>query len=224
MSEKPFPTLVVFDCDGTLVDSQHNVVACMKTTFTAEGLALPDDQSIRGFIGLNLEECVFHLMPEPGDTDLHTRLVSGYKAAFFQHRLQSDHYEPLYPGTLEAIRELDRRGVLMAVATGKSLRGLTAVIEQHSLQDYFMSLQTPDHNPGKPHPQMLLRAMSDAGATPAETVMVGDTSFDMMLARNADCRAIGVSWGYHADEELIKSGAERVIHHFDDLATATFDR
>ena len=105
----------------------------------------------------------------------------------------------------------------MGVATGKSLRGLRAVIDMHDLDQFFMTLQTPDHNPGKPHPQMLEKAMSDAGTDPANTFMIGDTSYDMMLAKNAGCHAIGVSWGYHDEEMLRESGADHLIHNYSEL-------
>ena len=223
MNVKSPKILVVFDCDGTLVDSQHNVVACMRAAFAGEGLEVPDDQSIRNTIGLNPDEAVRRLALVPIDENLLVRLVNGYKSGFFQRRLQSDHHEPLYAGARETISELAARNITMAVATGKSLRGLRAVLEQHSLQDYFISLQTPDHNPGKPHPQMLEKAMLDAGTRADQTFMVGDTSFDMMLARNAGCRGIGVRWGYHQEAELLDSGAERLITHFDELVDIVCD-
>lgn len=217
MIESALPKLVVFDCDGTLVDSQHNVIACMNQAFISQGLSPPDEKQIRKYIGLNLEEAVRKYLPESEGEDLPLRLVANYKSAFFDRRQQPDHTEPLYHGTLELIRELDARGTCMAVATGKSMRGLNAMIEEHGLEGYFVSLQTPDHNPGKPHPQMLEKAMSDSGVGPDQTFMVGDTSFDMMLAQNAGCHAVGVSWGYHSTQELVESGANHLIDNFADL-------
>jgi len=209
--------LVVFDCDGTLVDSAHNVVACMGTAFDAAGLRVPEDNLIRRTIGLNPDDAVRHLAGQPLSDTLLEQVVADYKQAFFQRRLQADHHEPLFTGTKETLDALAARNIAMAVATGKSLRGVNAVIAQHGLEDYFISLQTPDHNPGKPHPQMLEKAMLAAGAMPEQTFMVGDTSFDMMLAKNAGCRGIGVNWGYHDAAELMDSGAERLIDQFDEL-------
>ncbi|MEH6547048.1 MAG: HAD-IA family hydrolase [Sneathiella sp.] len=217
MTDKPTVTLVVFDCDGTLVDSQHNVVASMNDAFEARGMPAPDEHSIRNCIGLNIDEAVLQYLPDPADTTLLDALVDAYKAAYFRRRQLPDHDEPLYRGTLETIRILHQRGVKMAVATGKSMRGLNAVIDHHGLEGFFISLQTPDHNPGKPHPQMLEKAMLDAGADPARTFMVGDTSYDMMLARNAGCIAVGVSWGYHDGRELQDSGADYLIDDFEEL-------
>lgn len=222
MTGKSSETLVVFDCDGTLVDSQHNVVASMKDAFQTQGMPSPDEHSIRNCIGLNVDEAILQYLPDPSDAKLLGALVDAYKAAYFRRRQLPDHDEPLYRGTLETIRTLHRRGVKMAVATGKSMRGLNAVIDHHGLAGFFVSLQTPDYNPGKPHPQMLEKAMRDAGAEPAQTFMVGDTSYDMLLARNAGCKAIGVSWGYHDDQELQESGANYLIREFEELINIVF--
>ena len=208
---------VIFDCDGTLVDSAHNVIACMRAAFDGAGLTVPPDLDIRRSIGLNPDVAVRHLAGIPLTDSQLDQIVNGYKQAFFHRRLQSDHHEPLFDGVREVLDHFASRNIAMAVATGKSMRGVNAVIEQHGLDGYFSSLQTPDHNPGKPHPQMLEKAMLAAGALPERTFMIGDTSFDMTLAKNAGCRAIGVTWGYHDDAELRESGAERLIDRFDEL-------
>lgn len=209
--------LVVFDCDGTLVDSAHNVIACMRVAFEDAELPAPTDLAIRRTIGLNPDVAVRHLAQIAlSDTHL-DKIVTGYKQAFFHRRLEADHHEPLFDGVREVLAYLASRNIAMAVATGKSMRGVNAVIEQHGLDGYFGSLQTPDHNPGKPHPQMLEKAMTTAGALPGRTFMIGDTSFDMMLAKNAGCRGIGVTWGYHDDAELLESGAEKLINRFEEL-------
>ncbi|MDF2367875.1 HAD-IA family hydrolase [Sneathiella sp.] len=209
--------LVVFDCDGTLVDSAHNVVACMRIAFEDAGLPAPTDLDIRRSIGLNPDVAVRHLAQTPLKDAQLEQIVMGYKGAFFKRRLQADHHEPLFEGVREVLEHFASRNIAMAVATGKSMRGVNAVIEQHGLDGYFSSLQTPDHNPGKPHPQMLEKAMAMTGALPEQTFMIGDTSFDMMLAKNAGCRGIGVTWGYHDDAELRESGAEKLIDRFDEL-------
>ena len=217
MAEAAPDILVVFDCDGTLVDSQHNVVACMRLAFESLSMPVPEDLAIRRTIGLNPDTAVRHLAGVTVDDIQLENIVSGYKNAFFKRRLLPDHHEPLFPGVKETLSALAARKVAMAVATGKSLRGLNAVINQHGLHDYFTSLQTPDHNPGKPHPQMLERAMMEAGTSPERTFMIGDTTFDIMLAKNAGCRGIGVTWGYHDADELTESGAERLIDRVEDL-------
>ncbi len=213
----PALKLVVFDCDGTLVDSQYNIIKCMTSAFNSCGLEEPADADVRSIIGLNLDEAIHRLMIDREDYFLLDRLVGSYKQAFQKQRLEPDNHEPLYPGTLDTLKALDEAGTLMAVATGKSMRGLRAVIELHDLDRFFVSLQTPDHNPGKPHPQMLEKAMEAAGAVPQNTFMIGDTSYDMMLAKNAGCQAVGVSWGYHDDEMLLGSGAKHLIHNYTEL-------
>lgn len=208
-------TLVVFDCDGTLVDSQHNIIDAMNFAFEQCRMSPPADQDVRNVIGLNLDEAIRRLCgPETSPEDL-MDLVSQYKAAFAHGRMTDDHHEPLYRGTVEFLRDLAAADILMAVATGKSMRGLRAIVERHDLADYFISLQTPDHNPGKPHPQMLEKAMRDAGTMPQNTFMIGDTSYDMQLAKNAGCRAVGVGWGYHSKTELTAHGADHFVEDYD---------
>ncbi|WP_025899882.1 HAD-IA family hydrolase [Sneathiella glossodoripedis] len=209
--------LVVFDCDGTLVDSQYNIIRCMNKSFEACDLTPPIENDIRNIIGLNLEEAIRMLMPNPADEPLLHQLVACYRDAFREQRLKQDHEEPLFPGALEVLEKLYSSNVLLAVATGKSMRGLKAVIKMHGLEKYFTSLQTPDQNPGKPHPQMLEKAMAEVGADCSNTYMVGDTSYDMLLARNAGCHAIGVGWGYHDFQTLEQSGANHLIYKYDDL-------
>lgn len=207
--------LVVFDCDGTLVDSQHNIIHAMTAAFEACRLPPPPDHAVRAVIGLNLDEAIRRLGGPDLSLDGLVELVSQYKTAFAHSRLQPDHDEPLYRGTLEFLHDLAAADILMAVATGKSMRGLKAVVERHGLHDFFVSLQTPDHNPGKPHPQMLEKAMHDAGAMPENTYMIGDTSYDMQLAKNAGCHAVGVGWGYHSKGELAAHGADHFVEDYD---------
>ena len=125
--------------------------------------------------------------------------------------------EPLYDGIGPAIEELERRGWLLGVATGKSDRGLKRILEHHGLHPRFVTLQTADTHPSKPHPSMLWQAMADAGAAPGTTAMIGDTSFDMAMARDAGCAAIGVAWGYHQGDALRDAGAQVVAEHPSDL-------
>ena len=132
-------------------------------------------------------------------------------------RLRPDYSEPLFPGTLQLIETLSAAGYLLGIATGKARRGLDITLEQHGLTDLFITLQTPDTNPGKPNPGMLYAAMAETGVQARRTVMIGDTSFDMEMAVAANVAGIGVSWGYHATEELLVSGASKVIDHYDAL-------
>ncbi len=213
----PAIRLAVFDVDGTLIDSQHNIVAAMAAAFDAHGLAAADAAAVRRIIGLSLVEAIAALLPM-ADAALHHAIAGSYKEAFFDLRQRPGHDEPLFPGALTALATLEEAGWLLAIATGKSQRGVRATIERHDLHGRFLSVQTADENPGKPHPGMLLSAMAALGAMPAATMMIGDTSYDMLMARNAGTAAVGVSWGYHRPEELLMAGAAGVIDGYDTLA------
>jgi len=204
--------LAVFDCDGTLVDSQATICLAMERGFAACGMAAPGDAATRSIIGLSLLEAIAVLHPK-GSADDHEALSQAYKDAFFALRTAGLANEPLYDGIAEAIADLDARGWLLGVATGKSDRGLKHILEHHGLHPRFVTLQTADRHPSKPHPSMLEQAMADAAATPATTAMIGDTRFDMEMAKAAGCAAIGVSWGYHNEQELRDGGADVVADH-----------
>lgn len=201
--------LIVFDCDGTLVDSQHVIQKAAATAFEACGLAVPSDHSVRRIVGLSLPEAMRVLYPDGADDDrIINSLTDAYKQAFFTIRSSPDHmYEPLYPGIAEILVELTGQDFKLAVATGKSMRGLRAVLEHHDLKHYFISLQTADFHPSKPHPAMLEAAMKEAKAKPHDTVLIGDTSYDMLMAGRAGAHGLGVSWGYHDEDDLVGAGA-----------------
>ena len=151
------------------------------------------------------------LLPD-AEPALHAALAEEYRSAY--HRLRAAGtlvVEPLYPGIRETLVALDAAGWVLGVATGKSDRGLALILAHHDLTHHFMTLQTADRHPSKPHPAMLERAMLEAGATPADTVMIGDTGFDMAMGVAARARAIGVDWGYHDAATLHEAGAEVVV-------------
>jgi phosphoglycolate phosphatase len=198
--------LAVFDCDGTLVDSQHSIIASMNAGFDTLGLPRADRNAIRRVVGLPLLTAIQQL------------LRAGYGQAWHKLRETDGLDEPLYPGLMPTLDRLEQDGWLLGVATGKSRRGLDGTLETHAILERFVTLQTADRARGKPHPEMLLNAMAETGAAPAETVMIGDTTFDIEMARNAGVIAIGVSWGYHEVEELQLAGAAKVIDSFDELA------
>ena len=208
--------LIVFDCDGTLVDSQHGIIACMEMAWRAHGLAAPCPAAVRQVVGLNLDEAIAALAPEVG-AELVLRLVDSYKQAFFELRSRPDHHEPLFPGIAELLAALDRPEILLGIATGKNMRGLKATLARHDIGRRFVTLQTPDTCRGKPHPEMVLRALAETGADPATTYVIGDTTFDMLMAYNATVAGVGVAWGYHAREALLAAGARQVIDHPLDL-------
>ena len=197
------PKLAIFDCDGTLVDSGATIRAALEQAFDAHGLVCPPVEESRKVIGLSLMESMELLAPD-GD---HAALTQSYKEAFFGMRGAGLVDEPLFDGIIELLDMLEADDWLLAVATGKSDRGLKHCLDQHGLTGRFVTLQTADRNPSKPHPAMALAAMAEAGADPERTVFVGDTAWDMGCARGARVGAIGAAWGYHDAEELIAEGA-----------------
>lgn len=201
--------LAVFDCDGTLSDGQAAVCAAMDTAFDTCGLAAPDRHQVRRIVGLSLPVAVRRLAPDAAP-EQHDRVVDAYKQSFRQARLDGRLHEPLYDGIAQVLASLHRKGWKLGVATGKSDRGLESCLVTHGIFDLFVTLQTADRHPSKPDPSMLELAMSEAGAAPESTVMIGDTAFDVDMARAAGVRAIGVAWGYHAPEELLAAGADAV--------------
>jgi phosphoglycolate phosphatase len=201
--------LAVFDCDGTLSDGQAAVCAAMEEAFGSVGLAAPPRNDIRRAVGLSLPIAVRNLAPGAEEA-LRGRMVEAYRRAFFDARTQGRVAEPLYEGIGELLADLHGSGWKLGVATGKSDRGLAACLTMHGVFDMFVTLQTADRHPSKPHPSMLQLAMTEAAAEPAGTVMIGDTVYDIEMAVAAGCRALGVAWGYHAPGELLAAGAEAV--------------
>lgn len=211
--------LIIFDCDGTLIDSQHSIVRSMQRAFLSFGLIAPQPEAVKRVVGLSLDHAVARLAPELGASDVH-QIAETYKSLFKEMRLAGRNIEPDFPGVLDALAELDRQGYLLGVATGKSRRGLHAVIERLELEGRFITLQTADDvTAGKPAPDMCLQACAEAGVEPADAVMIGDTTFDIEMARNAGAWAIGVDWGYHEPHELTAVGAHSIAGHGDELPT-----
>ncbi|MDZ4140077.1 MAG: HAD-IA family hydrolase [Erythrobacter sp.] len=211
--------LAVFDCDGTLVDGQADVCWAMERAFTRAGLPAPDSQLVRRIVGLSLPVAVRELAPDLAE-DQARAVTEYYRSSYRARREEGLLDEPLYDGMAELLANLHGAGWSLAVATGKSERGLNACLKTHGIADLFVSLQTADRHPSKPHPAMLEAALFEAGAAPHQAVMIGDTSFDMAMARGAGVRAVGVAWGYHAPHELLEHGALSVASNISALAEA----
>lgn len=206
--------LIIFDCDGTIVDSQHAIVAAMNEAFRSHGLPAPQRSAVVGVVGLSLGEAVQRLLPVDDSTVVHA-VAESYKAAFAELRSRPDHEEPLFPGAREAIHRLAASpDVVLGVATGKSRRGVDVLFEREGLGAYFHTIQTADNHPSKPHPSMIERAIAETGSERGMTVMVGDTVFDVEMARYAGVGALGVAWGYHPPEVLARAGAHEVIDDY----------
>ncbi|MEL7188557.1 MAG: HAD-IA family hydrolase [Pseudomonadota bacterium] len=208
--------LAVFDCDGTLVDGQADVCWSMDQAFQQSGLPAPDTNEVRRLVGLSLPVAVRELVPDIDDDQMR-EVVTSFKSIFRARREKGLLNEPLYDGIAELLHSLHDAGWALAVATGKSDRGLSACLAVHGLTDLFVSLQTADRHPSKPHPAMLEAALFEAAAQPADAVMIGDTSFDIAMAREANVRAIGVAWGYHEPQELRECGAAQIANTVSEL-------
>ena len=196
--------LVIFDVDGTLVDSQGDILSAMRHAFDAVDHPLPDRQTVLSIVGLSLDVAFPVLAPDL-PASAHHRMSEAYKAAYMALRAESgvEQSSPLYPGALDTLRQLAAApDVLLGIATGKSKRGLDKLIEGHGLTGLFVTRQVADFHPSKPHPSMILQAMADTGVNARDTVMIGDTSFDMDMARAAGVQGLGVAWGYHGPDRL----------------------
>ena len=203
--------LAIFDCDGTLVDSGAPIYTALKESFAESGFEVPAPEVSRKVIGLSLVEAMASLLPELSN-EQHIQLAEGYKRAFMRLRTAGQVEEPLFDGVIELLDALERDGWLLAVATGKSDRGLRHCLEKHGIHARFMSLQTADRHPSKPHPSMVDQAIAEAASTPETTIVIGDTSFDMAMAVAAGASGIGAGWGYHEAEELLDAGAVAVAN------------
>ncbi len=208
--------MVLFDCDGTLVDSQSLIARAMAEAWIGSGAPSPEPQAVRSIVGLSLMEAVRRLHPE-GDQATHTAMVDRYRAAFSRFRATDSQFESLYPGTREALLDADAQGFVLGIATGKGRRGLREVLEHHDLLPLFATLQTADDAPSKPHPAMVQQAAAEVGVPCGNIVVVGDTTFDMEMGSRAGARTLGVSWGYHTKSALERSGAELVLGQWGDL-------
>ncbi|MGQ0677527.1 MAG: HAD-IA family hydrolase [Rhodospirillales bacterium] len=210
--------LVLFDFDGTLVDSQHSIVAAFNRACREHAIAGVDPASIRRHIGLPLADAIAANLPESHRAQAEA-VAESYKRAHRALALSADH-DPLFPGAIAAIRALKQAGALLGIATGKGRRGLAATLERRELAGQFDVLRCADDGPGKPDPWMVRSALDELGLAPADAAVVGDTSFDMMMARNAGVVGIGVGWGYHPEPDLVAAGAAEVVPSFDALLAA----
>ncbi len=210
--------LVIFDVDGTLVDSQEHILASMEFAFVRAGRPVPSRTQALGIVGLSLPEAMRVLVPDAGSDEI-AQLAADYRSGNRQHREDGSAVArgPMFEGALEAVHLLNDAGYLLSAATGKSRVGLNRFLEAQGIAHLFLATQTADDAPSKPHPQMVLNCLSGTGVDARNAVMIGDTEFDMAMGRAAGARAIGVRWGYHDDERVMRGGAERMIGSFAEL-------
>lgn len=208
--------LAMFDMDGTLIDSQNMIVEAMRRAFADLGAPAISRSAILSIVGLSLDRAVASLLPDLTEAEVAVG-AARYKHHFVQLRAEmgGEAAAPLYPGVRQVLDELARDDfLLMGVATGKARRGLDHAYAAHDLGKYFVTHQTADDHPSKPHPSMLTTALGETGAEARRAVMIGDTSFDMEMGKAAGFHTIGVAWGYHDTARL---GAADVV--IDDIRT-----
>ena len=191
--------LLVFDWDGTLMDSAASIAACMVESFRELGLEAPPEEDIRATIGLGLDDTFDRLVPGSSDGE-RRRLLAAYRKHWFGSYRDRPSLFARVPETIAALAERD---YFLAVATGKSRMGLDRDLEATGLGRRFLATRTADEAPSKPHPQMLLDIMDELGVGGEETLMVGDTTFDLVMARSAGAAAVAVLTGSHRRPELM---------------------
>ena len=212
--------LAIFDVDGTLVDSDAHIAAAMAESFAAQGVPAPDRAAVRRVIGLSLPQAIAQLAPDLAPKRIDA-LVEGYKTAYVALRDAMVDASPLFPGISGLLDRLAARDdVLLGVATGKSRRGLDAVLGLHDLGRHFVTLQVADDHPSKPHPAMLHAALAETGTDVCDAVMIGDTTFDLQMAHNARMRALAVGWGYHDAGALAAEGPAGLVEDVPALEVA----
>ena len=207
--------LVIFDLDGTLIDSEALIVETVTASFNDVGQKVPDVKTIRSISGITLADAMKVLAPGTDAARLEA-IGEAYRKRYTAER--ESEREPLFDGALAALDRLQAvPETILAVATGKGYSGSVTLLTRHGIVDRFNSIETPTHNRGKPDPQMLETAMAKAGVDRAHTAMIGDTVHDMRMAKAGGVKAIGVAWGYHEPVELRAAGADIVIERFDQL-------
>lgn len=208
--------LFVFDWDGTLCDSTEHIVRTMQRAIAEQRLPPLDDAAVRNIIGLGLPEALRTLYPaQPHDQ------LTALREAYARHYVQADVLQPsaLFPGAMATLNALRERGYQLAVATGKSRRGLDRVLDQLGMSSYFDATRCADETRSKPHPQMLLELMAELGTTPATTVMIGDTEYDLAMAAAAGTASIAVTYGAHAVERLRRHRPHMIVEQLPQLLT-----
>jgi len=206
------PQLILFDCDGTLVDSHGHITDVMQRTFEESALPAPTASAVRDVIGLSLHEAVLRLLPQ-GEDEQRQMIIAGYR----QRYGAAPDTSPLYAGVRETLETLRQNGYWLGIVTGKSHRGLMHTLDQHDLHATFHVWRTADACPSKPHPAMVLECMQEMGVEAAQTSVVGDSCFDIEMAAASGVQALGVSFGVGTPESLQQAGASDVVHSFADL-------
>jgi phosphoglycolate phosphatase len=208
--------LAVFDLDGTLIDSAASIVTAIRACWSACGFPDLDPAAARRIIGLPWEESVRLLMPGSGDAEV-AAIRAYYDDVAAGRRPAPPRDEKPFPGAHEALGALEAEETLLAIVTSRGNHRVHDILSACGFAGRFLTIKTVDHGPGKPNPYLLQRAMAEAGVEPGDTVMIGDTTFDVMMARSAGAASVGVSWGVHESHELTAAGAHRIAERFDEV-------
>jgi len=207
--------LIIFDFDGTLVDSRTLILECHRTVFTEFGLPVPAAKDSLALIGRSLELVLAELAGADAPVQ---SMVRAYGRVLPQLRAEAAFAERPFDGIAELLHGLSRRaGTLLGIATGHTSQAVVPALEALGWRDWFVTIQAADMAPSKPHPGMLLQALAGTGVAAEAAMFIGDTSFDMLMARDAGVAGIGVTWGYHTAEQLAEAGASRVVSKVEEL-------
>ena len=205
--------LIAFDWDGTLFDSTAIIARSIQLAVRDVGGTVPSDRDAAFVIGMGLRAALAHAAPDVPEAR-HPELGERYR----HHYMAEQHRISLFDGTLSMLAALKARQYLLTVATGKSRSGLDAALQAVELRGLFDASRTADETAGKPHPRMLNELMAEFGVTPARTLMIGDTTHDLQMARNAGCASVAVSYGAHSPEAFDALGPQFVAHSVPELA------
>ena len=209
-------SLIIFDCDGTIVDSQATIIEIVKQTFITHYCKPPSHEKIRDGIGLELSKGLEKLLPNDHNVDVNL-LCKTYRELSQVNRLNNNFQDPLYPNAKKVIVKLADTNFLLGIATGKSRSGLDFVLKNENIDDLFITKQTSDSAAGKPNPEMIYNSIRDTGVDISDVFMIGDTTYDMEMAKNAQVTGIGVSWGYHKKDALKNAGAKYIFDNYIEL-------
>lgn len=206
--------LIVFDWDGTLMDSTSTIVCSIQGACRDLGLAEPSDDAARHIIGLGLDEAIAHLLPALPQHE-YPRFIDRYR----HYYLGKDHEIPMFLGAENVVHGLHTAGFLLGVATGKSRRGLDRVLEHTGLRPYFHATRCADECFSKPHPAMLEQLMDELGMARGRTLMIGDTSHDLLMAKNAGVASLAVSYGAHTRADLLTHAPLECVGDIQEMET-----
>jgi phosphoglycolate phosphatase len=211
--------LVIFDFDGTLVDSRKLITESNRVVFGQFGLAPPSEEDSFSLVGMSLELVLQRLAGADAPVQ---KMVAAYREVL--PLLRAAHAEVPFDGANELLAALAERGdVRLGIATAHASHAIVPALERFGWQGYFCTVQTADRAPSKPHPGMIFQALSEAGVKAEDAIMIGDTTFDIEMARAADVRAVAVSWGYHRPDRLRDAGAWRVVNDMGELRDCVFE-